>query len=244
MSRTTYKSNKVHTLVAVGVFSAFAYVCCVMFHFKAAFLSFDLKDAVMTVGAMIFGPVYGLAMSVIVSLIELATISTTQLYGFVMNVLSSCTFVCVGSLIYSRKRTLNGALIGMVSSILAMTAVMLVANLVITPFYMGVSTAEVAALIPTLLLPFNLTKALFNASLVFIIYKPVTSIVKRAGFYRTDKTAEDSSVAETASVIGVITSGNVKKAGFSPVVIAVAAVVGALSLVYFFTSLGGSFSFN
>ncbi len=233
MSRTTYKSDKVHTLVAVGVFSAFAYVCCVMFHFKAAFLSFDLKDAVMTVGAMIFGPVYGLAMSVIVSLIELVTISTTQLYGFVMNVLSSAAFVCVGSMIYSRKRTLNGAVIGMVSSIVAMTVVMLLANLVITPFYMGVSTAEVAALIPTLLLPFNLTKALFNASLVFIIYKPVTSIVKRAGFYRSDSQKTEKGMSEGA-----------KKVGFSPVVIAAAAVVGALSLVFFFTQLGGSFSFN
>ncbi len=238
MSRTTYKSDKVHTLVAVGVFSAFAYVCCVMFHFKAAFLSFDLKDAVMTVGAMIFGPVYGLAMSVIVSLIEFATISTTQLYGFIMNIISSCTFVCVGSLIYSRKRTLTGAVVGMASSIIAMTSVMLAANLIITPFYMGATTAEVIALIPTLLLPFNLTKALFNASLLFIIYKPITSIVKRAGFYRSD------SRTDTASVIGVITTGNAKKAGFSPVVIAVAAVVGALSLVYFFTSLGGSFSFK
>ncbi len=239
MSRTTYKSDKVHTLVAVGVFSAFAYVCCVLFHFKAAFLSFDLKDAVMTVGAMIFGPVYGLAMSVIVSLIELATISTTQLYGFVMNVLSSSAFVCVGSLIYSRRRTLTGAVVGMVSSIVSMTVVMMIANLIITPFYMGISTAEVAALIPTLLLPFNLTKALFNASLVFIIYKPITSIVKHSGFYRTDTQKS----AENPSVIGVIPA-NGKKIGFSPVVLAVAAVVGILSLVYFFTSLGGSFSLS
>ena len=36
MSKTTYKSDKIKTIVAVGVFSAFAYVCCVLFHFRAS----------------------------------------------------------------------------------------------------------------------------------------------------------------------------------------------------------------
>ena len=42
----------------------------------------------MTVGAMLFGPVYGLAMSVIVGLIEFVTISSTGVYGLIMNVLA------------------------------------------------------------------------------------------------------------------------------------------------------------
>ena len=53
MAKTIYRSTKIRTLVAAGVFSALAYVCCVLFHFKAGFLSFDLKDAVMTVAAML-----------------------------------------------------------------------------------------------------------------------------------------------------------------------------------------------
>lgn len=238
MSKTTYKSDKIKTIVAVGVFSAFAYVCCVLFHFRASFLSFDLKDSVMTVGAMLFGPVYGLAMSVIVGLIEFVTISSTGIYGLIMNVLASAVFVCVGSFIYSRKRTMTGALLGMLASVVSMTAVMMVANLIITPFYMGVSTSDVVQLIPTLLLPFNLTKGIFNASIVFLIYKPVSKAIRLAGFVSV-------SVAKGQDgPIGVIPgkSENGKKSVSYIITVVVAALVAVLSLVYFIVKLGGSFS--
>lgn len=236
MAKTTYRSDKTKTLVAVGVFSAFAYICCVLFHFKAAFLSFDLKDAVMTIGAMLFGPAYGLAMSIIVALIEGITISSTGIYGFVMNVISSVTFVCVGSFVYSRKRTMNGALIGMILSTVTMTAVMLIANLIITPFYMGVSASDVAAMIPTLLLPFNLTKGIFNSAIVFLLYKPVSSAIRLAGFVSV-KVSSGSD-----SPIAVIPSANadnkLSKSYILTVVISAAIAVAAL--IFFIVKLGGS----
>lgn len=240
MAKSTYKSNKVRTVVAVGVFSAFAFVCCVLFHFKAAFLTFDLKDAVMTVGAMLFGPIYGLAMTLIVSLLEMS-ISTTGIYGLVMNVISSASFVCVGSLIYSRHRTMKGALVGMAASTISMTAVMMVANLIITPFYMGASTSDVAALIPTLLLPFNLTKAIFNSSLVFLIYKPISSAIRAAGFVSVSS-GSDGPTAAIASIAASDGEKKKKTALTSPVIIIASVAVAVLSLVYFFLKLGGSFS--
>ena len=235
MSRTIYTSEKkIRTVVAVGVFCALAYVACVLFHFRASFLTFDLKDAVMTVGAMLFGPLYGLAMTLIVALLEMLTVSTTGLYGFIMNVLASASFVCVASLIYTHWRTMKGALAGTVCAIFSMTAVMMLANLIITPFYMGVTAEAVAGMIPTLLLPFNLTKAVFNASLVFILYKPISTALARAGF---------SSVTHTAGGNAPAAVPNKKKVLYSPVVIA-AAVLAVASLVFFFVRLGGSFSFG
>jgi len=171
-TRPFFSNEKARALAAVGVFSALAYICCVLFHFKVSFLSFDLKDAVMTIGAMFFGPAYGFAMSLIVSTIELATISSTGLYGYIMNILSSVVFVCLGSFIYTRHRSMLSAILGMITAVIAMTVVMLAANLLITPFYMNVTVEEVRALILPLLLPFNLTKAVFNAALVFLLYKP------------------------------------------------------------------------
>ncbi|MBE6551686.1 MAG: ECF transporter S component [Ruminococcaceae bacterium] len=237
MSKTTYRSTKVRTLVAVGVFSALAYVCCVLFHFKAGFLSFDLKDAVMTVAAMLFGPMYGFAMSLIVSAIESLTIGTTELYGFVMDVLSSVSFICVGSFIYSRMRNMMGAVLGMVSSIIVMTAVMMGANMIITPIYMKTTAAEVAALIPTVLLPFNLTKAVFNASLVFLLYKPFSKALRYSGF-----TASVSGRNASSSSIPDITGGSKNSALSSVIITAVSILIGVLALVYFFTVLKGSFS--
>lgn len=235
MSKTTYKSNATRTLVAVGVFCALAYVCCVLFHFKVGFLSFDLKDAVMTVAAMLFGPIYGLAMSLIVSTIESLTIGTTEFYGYIMDILSSVSFICVGSFIYSRMRNMTGALLGMVSSVAVMTGVMMGANLLITPFYMGVSSADVAAMIPTLLLPFNLTKAVFNASLVFLLYKPIANALRLAGFVTMDSKKNKISVPMDPE--------HKAKARRSSIIVTVcAAAVCALALVYFFVVLKGSFS--
>lgn len=228
MSQNKSNSTNVRTLVAVGVFAALAFVCCVLFHFKAAFLTFDLKDAVMTIGAMLFGPLYGFAMALIVCIIESLTISTTEVYGFVMNILSSTVFVCVGSFVYNRKRTMTGALLGMVLSVIAMVAVMIGANMLITPHYMGVTTGEVIALIPTLLLPFNLTKAVVNASLVFILYKPLSTALKRAGF-------------QTNSMQ---TGGKKPSKKVSLAVTVIAAIFFAAACLYFFTCLGGRFDFN
>ena len=235
MARTNYKSNATRTIVAVGVFCALAYVCCVLFHFKAGFLSFDLKDSVMTVAAMLFGPLYGLAMSLVVSTIESLTIGSTGIYGYIMDILSSVSFICVGSLIYSFKRNMTGALLGMTSSVIVMTAVMMGANLIITPYYTGTTSADVAAMIPTMLLPFNLTKAVFNASLVFMLYKPIANALRLAGFVTMDSKRNTVQRVKTPEE-------KVKARRMSIVITVCAMAVAALALAYFFVVLKGSFS--
>ncbi len=230
MSKTTYKANTTRTIVAIGVFSALAYACTVLFHFKAAFLSFDLKDAVMTVGAMLFGPLYGIAMSVIVSLIEFITISGTGIYGLIMNVASSVTFVCIGSAVYCRMRSLKGAILGMTASVAILPLVMICLNLLITPFYMDTTVEVVISMILPLLLPFNLTKAIFNASLVFIIYKPISTAVRRAGFVSNANTDSNTPPAKISARGGIA----------HPAVIITAALIAAAALAFFFIKLGGS----
>ena len=175
-------SYKIRKLTLTAVFMALAYISVTVLKFNVQFLTFDLKDAIMAVGAMLLGPVAGLVMALLVALIEFLTISDTGVYGLIMNALSSVTFVVTASLIYKYKKTLLGAVLGLLAGVGVMTAVMMLANLLVTPYYMGVSTETVAGLIPTLLLPFNLVKAVFNASLVMLIYKPVSNVLKRMRF--------------------------------------------------------------
>lgn len=224
-------SAKIRKMIAVGVFVALSYICCVLFHFKVAFLSFELKDAVMTIGAMFFGPLAGLVTVVITCLIEFVTISGTGVYGLIMNVLASITFVCLGSLIYTKKRSMTGAVAGMVTASAAMIVVMLLANLLITPYYIGNGTtaADVAAMIPTLLFPFNLTKAIFNSAVVFLLYKPVSQALKASGFMKNGM-AEISAEARMAR----------KKKSLLVTIIAL--LVAAAAMAYFFLVLQGSFA--
>jgi riboflavin transporter FmnP len=175
------KRIDVKRITAAAMFAALAYAIHFV-HIPVMFLNLDFKDVVVAICGMYFGPLTGLAVAVVVPVIETVTVGGTGIYGMIMNILSSATFVGTASTIYRFRKTLSGAIAGLCAAVFAMTAVMIAANLLITPYYMGVSVAEVGALIPKLLLPFNAIKATLNASLTLCLYKPLTAVLKRAGF--------------------------------------------------------------
>lgn len=180
ITKSVDRREAVRTMVLVAVFCAVSYVCQFIFRIHVLFLTFDAKDAVMTVAAMLFGPGWGLLMSLILATLEGISLSATGIIGFIMNFISSASFVCVSSWIYRRRRTMTGALFGLTTGVLSMTVVMLLCNLLLTPIYMNTTVAEVITYIPTLLLPFNFLKALLNAGLVLVLYKPISLALKRA----------------------------------------------------------------
>jgi len=60
-----------------------------------------------------------------------------------------------------------------------MTLCMMVMNLLITPIYYGISVDSVKEMLLPLLLPFNLIKAALNAAIVLVLYKPLSTALKR-----------------------------------------------------------------
>ncbi len=183
------QSEQLRKTVVAAMLCALAYLCVFFFRIKVGFLTFDAKDAVIAMLSLLYGPAWGLAGAVAVPLLELITVSDTGMYGFLMNVCSSGTFAVVCGSIYHFYRRFSGAIAAVAASVCAVTAVMMAANLVITPFYMGVSRAEVAGMIPTLLLPFNLCKSLLNAGLTLALYKPLTAGLRKSGLLPPAPTA-------------------------------------------------------
>ncbi len=165
------------------MFCALAFIVSFLFPIKVSFLTFDAKDAIIAIGGMFFGPVSALIMSIIVPFLELATNSTTGWYGLIMNFLSSAAFSVTAALVYKYKRKISGAVIALVCSVFVATAIMLLANLFITPLYAEFVgfPLDINKELPRLFLPFNLTKYIFNASLVLLLYKPLTSALKATG---------------------------------------------------------------
>lgn len=174
----TNSTQKLNRIAATAIFAAIAYLSMFLTPFRVDFLTFDIKDAVMTIGALYLGPLAGLAMSAVTSLLEMFTISQTGIDGMIMNFVGSATYTVVAALIYTYRKSLKNAVLGLVAAILSMTAVMLAANLIITPGFKGVPVEAVIAMIPTLLLPFNLLKGILNAALVMLLYKPVTTAMR------------------------------------------------------------------
>lgn len=181
---TTKVNNNIKKMTVIAVLCAIAYLVSFIFPFKVSFLTFDLKDAIIAIASLMYGPLAGLISSIIVPFLEFITTSETGPYGFIMNFLSSAAFSVTAGFIYKYKRSFSGAIFAMLSAVFAVTAVMLLANLFITPYYIGMTDigdarSVVIDMIPTLLLPFNLIKSVVNASLTLLIYKPVTAAFAR-----------------------------------------------------------------
>ncbi len=179
MTKSFQRTNR---LVLAAVFSAIAYLCMLVFPIKVSFLTLDIKDSVIAIGALYLGPAAGILISAVVALVEMVTVSQTGFYGFFMNFLGSAVFSATVSLFYTRKKSLNTALLGLICSVLSMTAVMLVFNLIVTPVYLGQSRQAVIDLILPLLLPFNLGKGVLNAALTMLLYKPISAALSRTRF--------------------------------------------------------------
>lgn len=225
----TKTSESIKKLCGMAVFCALAYVSVLVAPIKVQFLTFDCKDAVMGLSAMLYGPVSGMVMSLVTSLIEMVTVSTTGPWGMLMNFISSTVFVVAASLIYKYKRSMSGAIIGLCVSVFATTGVMMLANLFITPLYLHAPRADVAAMIPKLLFPFNLTKYLLNASLVLLLYKPLVKALRRAGFVKSREESANSSCAPKYQ---------------SLIVSIVAVAVIAACIAVFILVMGGSITFG
>jgi len=71
--------------------------------------------------------------------------------------------------------------IALVSGVLAMTAVMLLWNYLITPIYQKVPREVVIEMLPTVFLPFNLVKGGLNMGAILLVYKPVVTAMRKAG---------------------------------------------------------------
>lgn len=160
-------------LVAVSVI--LVYLCHFPLFPSAPFLEYDPADIPILIGAFTYGPVAGLILTVVASAVQALTVSAQSgLYGFLMHIISTSALCVTAGLIYKRMHTRLGAGISLICGTLTMGFVMLFANHFITPFFMGVETEIVDAMLFSVFLPFNLLKAGINSLITFFIYKTIS----------------------------------------------------------------------
>ena len=171
-------SDRTKKLTLLAMFTAIAVVLITFVHFPlfpaAPFLQYDPADVPILIGAFAFGPVAGLTVTVLASVIQAFLISGVGPYGFLRHAIATGTLALVSSLIYRRRHTQAGAVLALVCGTLAMGLVMVVANHYITPFYTGMPTEAVDELLLPFILPFNLLKAGINSVVTFLLYKVVS----------------------------------------------------------------------
>ncbi|HWR60776.1 MAG TPA: ECF transporter S component [Clostridia bacterium] len=176
-------NGRTNKLVRIGVLSALSIVLVMLIKFpiipSAPFLEYEPGDVPMLVAAFMYGPVAGLAMTVIVSAIQAFTVSAAAGWvGLVMHVISTGTFVVVSGSIYKKFHTFKGAFAALAAGSICMVLVMIPSNLFFSVKFYGIPYDAVVAMLPTAILPFNLIKSLANSLLVILVYKPLRRFLK------------------------------------------------------------------
>ena len=175
------KTGKTQRLVTIALLSAIAIILLQFLHFPllpaAPYLEYDAMDIPILIGGFMFGPLAGMAITFLTALIQGITVSAASgIYGILMHFIATSTFVLTASSIYRRKKTASRLIVGLIFGTIAMTLIMIPANLVVTPLFLGYPVSAVVPLILPVIIPFNLLKAGINSLITFLLYLPLSKM--------------------------------------------------------------------
>ena len=178
-------------IVFIALICAIAYVLALLIHFPiiptVAFLKYDIKDVIIAIGGYVLGPIASTIATSITAVLEfILSRSGTREYGLIMNIISSIAFVLPAVLIAGKQKSVKRVYFGLSIGAIIMTAVMIPANILITPHFMGIEMDVLMTFMPGIIL-FNAIKGVSNAVLTGLIYIPTTKALKAAGFMEKDE---------------------------------------------------------
>ena len=71
------KRDSLKKIAITSVFTAIAFILTFIFRFKVSFLTFDFKDAIIAMVALMYGPIYGMTSAGVVAFLEFLSVSDT-----------------------------------------------------------------------------------------------------------------------------------------------------------------------
>ena len=181
--------SKVHRLVGIALLAAIGYVL-MMFSFPIIpafpFLKLDLSDLVVLLGGLLYGPVGGIAVAFVRSLVHFALTGggVVNLIGYLAAFIASVGFLLPVVYTIRGKHLIWRQIDGLVLRTLRLTVVMSVLNwLVITPMYMAVFNFNLGMSLTKYVLigvvPFNLIKGVVISVAFFAIAKALAPWLAR-----------------------------------------------------------------
>ncbi|MNM53206.1 Riboflavin transporter RibU [compost metagenome] len=153
--------------------------------FFPPFLKIDVSDIPALIGAFSLGPVAGIVIELIKNILyTLIKGSSSMFIGEFANFAIGATWVFVAGFIYNRNRTFKTAIIGLVSSVLAMTVMAVLLNyFVLLPMYVNVFKVDlggsIGSFIAVATVPFNILKGAISSTATVLLYKPVIAVINR-----------------------------------------------------------------
>lgn len=177
-------SSNIKKLVTMGILTAISVILIISplrFPFPAApFLEYEAGDVAILIGGFIYGPVSGILLTIVASIIQAVTVSSGSGWiGAVMHIVATSALVGTASAIYMKKKNIQSAIWGLILGSLAMTAVMIPMNMIFYPLFSDTTLDAVLKMIVPILLPFNLMKAGLNSIIALLIFKSSGRVLSR-----------------------------------------------------------------
>ena len=192
-------SHRVRKLTVTAMLAAAATVL-MFFSFNVplmpSFIKLDFSELPALLAAYAFGPVSGAAVCLIKNLVNVL-FTTTGGVGELSNFVLGASFVIPAGIIYKWKKGRMAALLGAVAGAMTMAVISVFSNyFVVYPVYTAFMPMEailgmyrainpnVESLWDALVwfnLPFTFIKGLCSTAMAFLIYKPLSPILKGVG---------------------------------------------------------------
>ena len=196
---TTQKRVDVRRMTMTAMLAAVATVL-MFFSFSVplmpGFIKLDFSELPALIAAFAFGPVSGAAVCLIKNLVNLL-FTTTGGVGELSNFVLGASFVFTAGTVYKLRRNRTGALIGSVAGAVAMAVIGVFSNYyIVYPVYTAMMPMEVIlglyqAINPAVEtlwdaliwfnLPFTFIKGMCSTAMAFVIYKPLSPVLKGVG---------------------------------------------------------------
>lgn len=170
-------------LTRTSLLAALSLILVYFVHFPifpaAPFLEYDMADVPILIGTFMFGPVSGLLLTAVVSVLQWLLISPAGGWvGAAMHFFATGTFVLTAGLLYRGFHSRVGAAFGLAFGSIAMILVMIPLNYIFTVNFYGTPKEVLDQMIWPVLVPFNTVKAGANSVLTFLLYKSVSKLFK------------------------------------------------------------------
>ena len=194
MITTKKKALSVQYLTRIAVLTALSSILYLISIPVVAFYHLDLSNLPVLLGAFSMGPIPGLIILGLKSLIGCLT-SSTMYVGELADFIMGAAFVLPAALIYQQNKSRKGALIGMLVGTVALIVAGCLTNaFLLIPFYMtafGMPMESIIGMCAQTLPfvdtemkvilfvtgPFNLLKGVVLCVLTYIIYKPLSPLL-------------------------------------------------------------------
>lgn len=176
--------NNTKKITTLGIMGALSVLLVVLIHFPifpaAPFLEYDPADVPIFVSTFFFGPLLGFLLTVVVSIVQGITVSSSSGFiGIIMHIVSTGSFVVVAGNIYKKNKNKKSAAIALLAGAVTMSVIMILWNVIMTPIFMNVDRKIVLDMLVPTIIPFNLIKSCTNAFITKLIYKKISVFIKK-----------------------------------------------------------------